>query len=82
MLFNFYKIRIWIFLVLVIFICIIKLLIKDKQSLNFNEKFYLKKDIIFIESGMSVKGSNNELMYCIDYCFRKGVRNERIFCCF
>lgn len=43
--------------------------------------FIKKKDIISIESGMSVKGNNNELMYCTDYCFRKGVRNERIFCC-
>lgn len=81
MLFNFHKIRIWVFLALATSTCTIKLLIKDKQSLNFNEKFYLKKDIISIESGMSVKGSNNELIYCTDYCFRKGVRNERIFCC-
>lgn len=61
--------------------CTIKLLIRDNQSLNFNEKFHEKKDIISIGSGMSVKGRNNELIYFTDYCFRKGDRNERIFCC-
>lgn len=61
--------------------CTIKLLIRDNQSLNFNEKFYEKKDIISIGSGMNVKGRNNELIYYTGYCFRKGDRNVRIFFC-
>lgn len=72
----FYKIRIWIFLSLATSTCTIKLLIRDNQSLNFNDK-----DIISIGSGMSVKDRNNELIYCTDCCFRKGVRYGRIFCC-